>query len=395
MVSSLRLSHLLQHFYRNRVLSLPIVEESNQRFIGFLVRSDIDRLGADLSRLKQEHAKIPDDLLRNKISDKLLQNLAEKESIPVIDELGREIDQWTKSELYRRLATFEEEQAKTAKDFESQSEPVTSSTGVTSMNEDDWLSQLILSSIPQPLLATDLNGTTLFYNENFVDRILERGPFKNTLAIAEKYFLEVNRNALAQTYSVGPHPTDLLFITLSELHVTVQITTLEMDRVIVGYLYIFHDPEVAGLPHEIMSRLEAGLDLDSIMQDLESGIIVSMLRRTGQNVSHAAKALRINRSTLQNKIRRLDVNQRFHRKVEGPVRRIRKKDAEAIPVISDASGVEFDSKTKEEIDLQQINSRKTDSKTRKSKIAKKSAQKKEVKTKPTKKATRKKNSPKK
>ncbi|MBW7858523.1 MAG: hypothetical protein H3C43_09595, partial [Leptonema sp. (in: Bacteria)] len=269
-------------------------------------------------------------------------------------------------------------------------------TGVVPISEDDWLSQLILSSIPQPLLATDLNGSTLFYNENFVDRILERGPFKNTLAIAEKYFLEVNRNALAQTYSMGPHPTDLLFITLTELHLTVQIATLEMDRVIIGYLYIFHDPEVAGLPHEIMSRLEAGLDLDSIMQDLESGIIASMLRRTGQNVSHAAKALRINRSTLQNKIRRLDVNQRFHRKVEGPVRRIRKKDADAIPAISDASGFEFDSKSANETDLQKISSKKTEPKpkTSESKIAKKPAQKKES-TKLTKKATGKKNSSKK
>ncbi|MBW7859325.1 MAG: hypothetical protein H3C43_13775, partial [Leptonema sp. (in: Bacteria)] len=55
----------------------------------------------------------------------MLQNLVEKESIPVIDELGREIDQWTKAEFYRRLATFEEDQAKAAKDFESQSQPIT------------------------------------------------------------------------------------------------------------------------------------------------------------------------------------------------------------------------------------------------------------------------------
>ncbi|PKL32813.1 MAG: hypothetical protein CVV45_10765, partial [Spirochaetae bacterium HGW-Spirochaetae-10] len=64
--------------------------------------------------------------------------------------------------------------------------------------------------------------------------------------------------------------------------------------------------------------------------------------RTGQNVSHAAKALGVNRSTLQNKILRLDVNERFHRRVEGPVRRIRKKGDETLPVIPDAKAFVFD-----------------------------------------------------
>jgi len=336
-VSSLRLSHLLQQFYRHAVPCLPVVEAEGDRFLGFILRAEIDRRASDLERLQEEFTRIPSALLHTQISDEALHALGEKSPVPVLDELGREHTRWPKSELYRRMAALEEEQLEQPVQNDSVRAEV-----ISSQSEGDWLSRLILASLPHPLLATDLNGQTLFYNETFVSRILERGPFKNTLALAERYFLEVNRNALARTYSMGPHPVDLLFVSLTELHLTVEIATLEHDRVIMGYLYIFHDPEVAGLPHEIMSRLEAGQDLDSIMEDLEAGIIASMLRRTGQNVSHAAKALGVNRSTLQNKIRRLDVNERFHRRVEGPVRRIRKKGDETLPVIPEAKAFVFD-----------------------------------------------------
>jgi hypothetical protein len=324
-VSSLRLSHLLQQFYRHAVPCFPVVEAEDDRLLGFVIRTEIDRRAADLDRLNEEFSRIPPGLLHTQISDEILHALGEKSPVPVLDELGREHSRWSRSELYRRMAALVEEQREVV--VESQPDP---SEATASKNAGDWLSQLILASIPHPLLATDLNGHTLFYNETFVSRILERGPFKNTLALAERYFLEVNRNALARAYSMGPHPVDLLFVSLNELHLTVEIVTLEQDRLTVGYLYIFHDPEVTGLPHEIMSRLEAGQDLDSIMEDLEAGIIVSMLRRTGQNVSHAAKALGVNRSTLQNKIRRLHVNERFYRRVEGPVRRIRKKREDSV-----------------------------------------------------------------
>ncbi len=341
-MSSLRLSHLLQQFYRHAVPCLPVVEAESDRFLGFILRPEIDRRSADLERLHEEFTRIPAALLHEEIGEEVLHALVEKSPVPVLDELGREHDRWSKAEVFRRLAALEEHREEGRKGdrqgpLETEAEP----DGVQAPTEGDWLSQLILASLPHPLLATDLNGQTLFYNETFVSRILERGPFKNTLALAERYFLEVNRNALARTYSMGPHPVDLLFVSLTELHLTVEIATLEHDRVIMGYLYIFHDPEVTGLPHEIMSRLEAGQDLDSIMEDLEAGIIASMLRRTGQNVSHAARALGVNRSTLQNKIRRLDVNERFHRKVEGPVRRMRRKGTDSVRVIPDAKSFDF------------------------------------------------------
>lgn len=381
-MSSLRLSHLLQQFYRHAVPCLPVVEAEGDRFLGFILRAEIDRRASDLERLQEEFTRIPSALLHAQIGDEALHALGEKSPVPVLDELGREHTRWPKSELYRRMAALEEEQREQPVQSGSLSAEV-----VSAQSEGDWLSQLILASLPHPLLATDLNGQTLFYNETFVSRILERGPFKNTLALAERYFLEVNRNALARTYSTGPHPVDLLFVSLTELHLTVEIATLEHDRVIMGYLYIFHDPEVAGLPHEIMSRLEAGQDLDSIMEDLEAGIIASMLRRTGQNVSHAAKALGVNRSTLQNKIRRLDVNERFHRRVEGPVRRIRKKGEETLPVIPEAKAFVFD--REEEPPAKKATTERTEQeRDRPGKPSEKTSGKKDV-TKATKKATKK------
>lgn len=294
--------------------------------IGFIYRSDIDRSGADLERLQQEHSRIPEWLLRTDVAEDVLAVLVEKAPVPVLDLQGRETERWNRSDLYRRIAEFEEIVREASATNAGAGTP-SPAPQVERETEGDWLSRLVLGCIPHPLLATDLDGHTLFYNENFIKRILERGPFKNTLALAESYFTEVNRNALARTYSAGPHPVDLLFVSLPDLHLTLEIATLERDRSVMGYLYLFHDPEVAGLPHEITSRLEAGMDLDSIMEDMEAGIIASMLRRTGQNVSHAAKALGVNRSTLQNKIRRLDLGKRFHRKVDGPVRRIRRSRA--------------------------------------------------------------------
>ena len=325
-MSSLKLSDLLRQFYKHSLPCLPVAGPGG--LVGFLILDDVNRLAADIDEIYREFSAIPAELLQPQIKEDLLQSLTAKAQIPVIDEQGKDFATWSKTELYQKMVQLEQDQLASSKSSKDTLAAVVGDdeAGDAVNTGNDWLSQLILASIPHPLLVTDLSGQTMFYNATFVSRILERGPFKNTLALAERYFLEVNRTALARTYSAGPHPVDLLFVSLDELHLTVEITTLEQDRSIVGYLYIFHDPEVMGLPHEIMTRLESGQSLDAILEDVEAGIIASMLRRTGQNVSHAAKALGVNRSTLQNKIRRLDLGQRFHRRVEGPVRRIRSKD---------------------------------------------------------------------
>ena len=56
----------------------------------------------------------------------------------------------------------------------------------------------MLSAIQNPLLAVDLKGHTLFYNEAFENDVLTLGVLKNQIRLAEEYFLEIIRNLIFQ-----------------------------------------------------------------------------------------------------------------------------------------------------------------------------------------------------
>ncbi|MCB1303041.1 MAG: hypothetical protein KDK37_02130 [Leptospiraceae bacterium] len=327
-MSRIRPLEIIRYFYASNLNYIPLIRDLEETLEGFLSRDLLNRELSDLGRAETEYEQIPDEWVVIPIAREELMKLAAQTPVPVLNFAGQQKTEWSDTELLHQAARLKERHAKQ----DIAEEPPTLDASPES--SDQWFARLVLSAIPHPILATDLHGHALFYNEGFQARILGRDLFHGNLALAETYFLELTRGLLARIYSEGPHPADLLFASIPELSISVEITTIHRESRTSGYLYIFQDPELSGIPHEVLSRLERGMSLDEIMEELEAGIIASMLRRNGQNVSHAAQALRINRSTLQNKIKRLNVNERFGRKVDGPVRRVRTEAGNEDPSIA-------------------------------------------------------------
>tara|TARA_Y100001937_G_scaffold95450_1_gene129670 strand:+ start:78714 stop:80009 length:1296 start_codon:yes stop_codon:yes gene_type:complete len=315
-VTRVRPLEIIRFFYSTSLDHIPLVQDLSGELEGYLSRDLINRQLSDLQRAHLEYDSIPADWVDADISREDLLKLSSQCPVPVLNRAGQKKSDWSDTELLRHASDLKERRSTESAKTGPVIDPLPESS-------DQWFARLVLAAIPHPILATDLNGHALFYNEGFQQRVLHRDFFHNNLALAESYFLELTRGLLARVYSEGPHPADLLFASIPELSISVEITTIHRESQVSGYLYIFQDPELSGIPHEVLSRLERQMSLDEIMEELEAGIIASMLRRNGQNISHAAQALRINRSTLQNKIKRLKVNERFARKIDGPVRRVR------------------------------------------------------------------------
>ncbi len=188
----------------------------------------------------------------------------------------------------------------------------------------DWLSRVVLSGFPHPLFATDLKGKTIFYNEAFEAGILVLPVLRNSLRQAETYFLDLTRELLARSLQKTGGQDGPLRARLPEMQMALEIATLENEGRVMGYLYIFRDLVWTGLQYELRDMLAAGIGLDGVVDEIEGALIYQVLKEHGQNVSHAAQALKVKRSTLQNKIKRLQIDEKYDRRVDGPIRRKRR-----------------------------------------------------------------------
>ncbi len=339
----------LRVFYRTRLRFLPLVDESSVSeerersgytgsLVGFLVRELLDAEMADLGRARRELERIPDDLIvRSGLPDDLIPHVTAVDPLPVLNLYGEQVAAWQPTGTLRAIAVLrdrERERQEKAPPAPAAARASVTHAAVPTSKADarSWLSELILAELHFPLFVTDLEGKTMFFNSAFEAFVLARKELKNQIRLAEQYFLELTRNLLAQRYSTGAiseSAEDFLLRTrLSQLGLNVEVRPLQAGRGLAGYLYVFRPPAEQGLYDEAVGLLETGLDLTAAMEKLEAGLIGAVLERCGQNVSHAAKALGIKRTTLQNKIKRLALTARIERKVEGPIRRRRRTKVE-------------------------------------------------------------------
>ena len=325
--------------------SSPTAAREPAVLAGFLSRKLLDRQAADLERITEQHTRLPEELLiRDRVPADLIGTLGQAESIPLLDMSGREIRAWTSAEFLAAFSSYQtrlkerlgeeaaaEEQAVT----EEQAAAQTAAAG------GDWLSRMVLGGFPHPLFASDLEGKTLFYNEAFEGGVLAQPTLKNSLRVAEKYFLELTRELLARSLQTGPNRDGTPLRTrLPHMQLGVEVATLEKDGRVMGYLYIFRDLVWTGLQYELQDMLAAGQGLDDIIDEIESALIYSALKHQGQNISHAAQMLKVKRSTLQNKMKRLKIDEKYDRRVEGPIRRKRRATG-ATPEVHDAPPVDL------------------------------------------------------
>ena len=383
------LANLLTEFYACELPYFPVVEASTSlpqktgkkkgktqdsaKLVGFVTRKNLDLWVSDLSRLGHKHQRIPKEILNHSLeAAELLKFLPNGQSLPVFNTEGVKVAFWSENQLIQALGQLPEKtRGKTFKSpqtsplervevkslFSEQKERLPSRVSENSL----WLSNLILGAFPWPLYACDLQGKTLFFNRSFEERVLKKTKLKNSLKRAESYLMEMVRNLLTQSFMEDVQNKDErvgLGLYDKFLSHYVRIVNLEEKSHVHGYLFIFQEGEDPAFAAEIKRHLASGNSLDEIISEIEGNIIFNALRDHERNISHTAKALRIKRSTLQNKIQRLRVGKRFSSIQAGPIPRHRSSSSHTSEEKSQAKKKTAVKKTKASSTLKQPFSKK-------------------------------------
>ena len=185
-------------------------------------------------------------------------------------------------------------------------------------------------------------GVTTFYNEKFELEILARSIFRDSISYTEKYFRELNQDLFAN-YLKSHELEDsrksnvpIIQAYVKDLNLVVRIITLKQEQIISGFLYHFIEPQSrmnrmneSGLMFpSVEEAFQMNVPLENLIQEIESHYIFQKLKKNDENISHTASELGIPRSTLQNKIKLLKINQKFSREISSPIPRKRKKIVE-------------------------------------------------------------------
>jgi len=300
-----QLKEILKLFYSTGSSAFPVIqilENGQKQFIGILKRTDLDRECSDLNRTKSEIHKIPEYLLTSDSDYTLFKSYFKShEKIPVLSEEGFLHEEWSETELLIEISKipkdsdketpFEKEKIKEVKIDDSQS-------------ADFWLAKLILSGISNPLYASGLKGETLFYNQSFELNVLNHPFFNQSIVNLELYFLEMIRDTLGKNASKGL-PTEKFIAAPVHLPFIIDITTLEDQKKVIGYLFLFRNSEK--IIDEISTLACDSKNYKNVLDGVESGIILKTLEKNKLNISHTAQELNLKRSTLQNRIKLLDL----------------------------------------------------------------------------------------
>ena len=327
------LADLLSQFYRYGLDAFPIVEElkfseneaksnpkrkpkKRYKLVGVLRRTDLDRWVSDLSCLKREYPHIPRELVKGRLlNSEIIEVFRDIEKIPIFNEQAKLLTFWNENDLLHALSKNSKKKEETKSSTKKEEVP-------NFLENTEWMVSLLLQALPWPLYACNLEGKTLFFNGRFEKEVLEKRVLQSSIQKAEEYFLEMIRNLLASSVVEERFKTDKLYTFDNKLEYCIRILNIEAKKKIYGYFFIFQSKEDFALP--FVKDFSASFSLDEFMSELEARILYEALGKHGENISHTAKSLGIKRSTLQNKVQRLEIDKRFGRSVKGPVKRHRR-----------------------------------------------------------------------
>ncbi|XDD49245.1 transcriptional regulator [Leptospira sp. WS92.C1] len=331
----MKIEVLYRYFLITPTTHLPVVDESGD-LVGLLSRKLIQMEMADLSSSDREYSLLPDSFLETEIPESFLQYFQRQKSIPVLTKTGEKKEEWDKVQMMSGLGKLV-----------SGNRPSTApSTGEKKQeieqNSRFWFMELILQNFPDGLLATDIDGSSIFYNETFEQNILPKKYFRDSILQAERLLKEMSKNLLANYLKSnelrldGNSPFSLQTY-VTELESSVRIIVLKQGSKIAGYLYHFISPR-SGLGQQDENGLEfpsvsdaffQKLPLETVLKEVESSFIFHSLKRNQDNISHTALELGVPRTTLQNRIKFLDLQSRSTTPRENPIPR---KKASSPPV---------------------------------------------------------------
>ncbi|MFE1938659.1 transcriptional regulator [Leptospira kirschneri] len=323
----MKIETIYKYFLLTPSTHLPVVDDSG-KLIGLLSRKLIQMEMADLSNSEKEYAQIPESFLETDIPESFFQYFQKQKSIPVLSITGEKKEEWDKVQLMAELGQLV-----------SANRPNVPSTTETQKQEKEqnsrfWFMELILQNFPDGLLATDLEGSSLFYNETFEQNILPKKYFRDSIQQAERLLKEMSKNLLADYLKTNElrldgNSTFSLQTYVSELECNVRIIVLKQNSKIAGYLYHFITPKaVLGRQDEnglefpsIRDAFLQKLPLETMLKEVESSFIFYSLKANQDNISHTALQLGVPRTTLQNRIKFLDLQNRYSLSRENPIPR--------------------------------------------------------------------------
>lgn len=323
----MKIETIYKYFLLTPSTHLPVVDNSG-KLIGLLSRKLIQMEMADLSNSEKEYAQIPESFLETDIPESFFQYFQRQKSIPVLSTTGEKKEEWDKIQLMAELGQL-------VSANRPSTPPVTEvQKQEKEQNSRFWFMELILQNFPDGLLATDLEGGSLFYNETFEQNILPKKYFRDSIQQAERLLKEMSKNLLADYLKTNELRLDgsstfSLQTYVTELECNVRIIVLKQNSKIVGYLYHFITPK-AVLGRQDESGLEfpsirdaflQKLPLETMLKEVESSFIFYSLKANQDNISHTALQLGVPRTTLQNRIKFLDLQNRYSLSRENPIPR--------------------------------------------------------------------------
>lgn len=321
------------------VSHFPVLGEQGVS-IGLLSRDKISREMADLDSSGIEYEVIPEHLLTYEITDSIIKYFQSHRTIPVLNIYAQRVDTWEKPKFLAECSDLlNKKSSENSVIIQDKNESLTSESANKMLIYK--YSELILQNFPDALFSTDKDGNTTFYNEKFEKQVLAKHIFRDSITLAEKYFKELNRDLISEYLkSVELEESSntqfpILQAYVKNIDFTVRIVTLKGDDKVLGFLYHLSEPTKNEIiPEQIIPKssdfisieeaFEEGYSLNQLLKEVEAGYILKSFKKNNENISHTANALGIPRSTLQNRIKYLELSDKLGRDPEIPIPRQKK-----------------------------------------------------------------------
>ena len=337
----MKIESFYKFFLMTPVSHFPILGEDGVS-IGLLSRDKISREMADLDSSGVEYETIPEHLLSYEITDSIIKYFQNHRTIPVLNIYAQRVDTWEKPRFLAECSDLLNKKSSEKPSIIQEKNEPQSSESANKMLIYKY-SELILQNFPDALFSTDKDGNTTFYNEKFEKHVLAKHIFRDSITLAEKYFKELNRDLISEYLkSVELDESSntqfpVLQAYIKNIDFTVRIVTLKGDDKVLGFLYHLSEPTKSEIiPDEIISKssdfisieeaFEEEYSLNQLLKEVEAGYILKSFKKNHENISHTANALGIPRSTLQNRIKYLELSDKLGRDPESPIPRLKKVD---------------------------------------------------------------------
>lgn len=278
-------------FYSHNVPIIPVVSKRGI-LIGVMRKEDVVSELSDIERVeKLKIDKFITKLARKMSFDEMLHYGKIREFVTV-NIFGEIQDKWSRIQLFTacenpRMPEGDKKEDETADHSDNQAL--------------EWMIYLILEHIPRPLYALNDDGRTIFYNSHFED--VYQKAFSNEV---DTEFVEKSlKNSKKNDLVTGLSEEDIHFYN-RDMNIFYEKIPMKSKGKKTGFLiYGNRDQEVSGVS-KLAGVNVKGLPLDDMLYTVERQFIVDTINDF-DNISDAAKNLKISKPALQTKIKKFNI----------------------------------------------------------------------------------------